>query len=98
MYTKINDYSKLKAQKSFGITQYNGHLVLQPNGSSQGTNVTVTGGHLMSVPNLVPGPPFVFGALLVICALMVAAFIPEGHSKSRRQSGNGLTQVMGCIT
>lgn len=26
---------------------------------------------------LVPGPPFVFGALLVICALLVAAFIPE---------------------
>lgn len=25
---------------------------------------------------IVPGPPFVFGALLVICALLVAAFIP----------------------
>lgn len=27
--------------------------------------------------DIVPGPPFVFGALLVILALMVAAFIPE---------------------
>ncbi|XP_044732987.1 hippocampus abundant transcript 1 protein isoform X2 [Chrysoperla carnea] len=27
----------------------------------------------------VPGPPFVFGAFLVICALIVAAFIPEGN-------------------
>ncbi|XP_013135558.1 PREDICTED: hippocampus abundant transcript 1 protein [Papilio polytes] len=26
---------------------------------------------------LVPGPPFVLGALLVICALLVAAFLPE---------------------
>lgn len=31
-----------------------------------------------SSPTLIPGPPFVFGALLVICALLVAAFIPEG--------------------
>ena len=29
------------------------------------------------VTHIVPGPPFVFGALLVILALMVAAFIPE---------------------
>ena len=44
-----------------------------------------------------PGPPFVFGALLVICALIVAAFIPEStpiiagqlhhSSTSRRPSG-----------
>ncbi|XP_022243779.1 hippocampus abundant transcript 1 protein-like isoform X2 [Limulus polyphemus] len=28
---------------------------------------------------LVPGPPFVFGAFLVMLALLVAAFIPESH-------------------
>lgn len=28
-------------------------------------------------PRAVPGPPFVLGALLVICALLVAAFLPE---------------------
>ncbi|KAF3428171.1 hypothetical protein E2986_14008 [Frieseomelitta varia] len=49
------------------------------------------------VTQLVPGPPFVFGALLVICALLVAAFIPESNtmstgplhhpSTSRRPSG-----------
>ncbi|KAF2349119.1 Major facilitator superfamily associated domain [Trinorchestia longiramus] len=57
------------------------------------TNVSVV--REMSVgPNLMPGPPFVFGALMVITALLVAAFIPEGSSstaalaaKSRRQSG-----------
>ena len=29
------------------------------------------------VTELVPGPPYVFGALLVILAILVAAFIPE---------------------
>ncbi|XP_065075975.1 hippocampus abundant transcript 1 protein isoform X2 [Ochlerotatus camptorhynchus] len=37
---------------------------------------------------LMPGPPFVFGALMVICAIAVAAFIPEAPSDSiRRPSG-----------
>ncbi|XP_043244449.1 hippocampus abundant transcript 1 protein-like isoform X1 [Amphibalanus amphitrite] len=49
------------------------------------------------MPELVPGPPFVFGALLVICALLVAAFIPDapiaGGASSlrgsvRKASGN----------
>ena len=31
---------------------------------------------------LVPGPPFVFGALLVILAIIVAAFIPETGKSS----------------
>ncbi|XP_055631688.1 hippocampus abundant transcript 1 protein isoform X3 [Toxorhynchites rutilus septentrionalis] len=37
---------------------------------------------------LMPGPPFVFGALMVVCAIAVAAFIPEASSESiRRPSG-----------
>ena len=28
-----------------------------------------------------PGPPFVFGAMLVILAILVAAFIPENSTK-----------------
>ncbi|XP_053613583.1 hippocampus abundant transcript 1 protein [Plodia interpunctella] len=37
---------------------------------------------------IVPGPPFVLGALLVICALLVAAFLPEDVSvgSNRRAS------------
>ncbi|XP_071627605.1 hippocampus abundant transcript 1 protein isoform X3 [Temnothorax longispinosus] len=60
-------------------------------------NRTGTNTHLDIMPQLVPGPPFVFGALLVICALLVAAFIPESNtmstgslhhpSTSRRPSG-----------
>jgi len=34
------------------------------------------------VTQLVPGPPFVFGALLVILAILVAAFIPESSGQS----------------
>ncbi len=37
------------------------------------------------VAQIVPGPPFVFGALLVILALMVAAFIPENMGSEARQ-------------
>lgn len=46
-----------------------------------------------SIQPLVPGPPFVFGSFLVICALFVAFFIPDGttlgnnlRTSSRRQS------------
>uniref|UniRef100_A0A8W7P3U3 Major facilitator superfamily (MFS) profile domain-containing protein n=1 Tax=Anopheles coluzzii TaxID=1518534 RepID=A0A8W7P3U3_ANOCL len=40
---------------------------------------------------LMPGPPFVFGALMVICAIAVAAFIPETPSDTmRRPSGLSL--------
>uniref|UniRef100_A0AAG5DDP8 Major facilitator superfamily (MFS) profile domain-containing protein n=1 Tax=Anopheles atroparvus TaxID=41427 RepID=A0AAG5DDP8_ANOAO len=39
---------------------------------------------------LMPGPPFVFGALMVICAIAVAAFIPEAPSDNiRRPSESG---------
>ncbi|XP_023248000.1 hippocampus abundant transcript 1 protein isoform X4 [Copidosoma floridanum] len=64
-------------------------------------NNTGTATHFDIIPQsslqLVPGPPFVFGALLVICALLVAAFISDSapvitgqlhhSSTSRRPSG-----------
>ena len=45
------------------------------------TAMEVPPGFLM-VAQIVPGPPFVFGALLVILALMVAAFIPDNLGKT----------------
>lgn len=49
---------------------------------SRSTNVEKISQH-------VPGPPFVFGALCVFCAIIVAAFIPEGQQanleKKRKQ-------------
>lgn len=40
---------------------------------------------------MIPGPPFVFGSLLVMCALLVSVFIPEntpiGTDLRHRQIG-----------
>lgn len=44
---------------------------------------------------MIPGPPFVFGSLLVMCALLVSVFIPENAPIStdqrHRQIGNLIT-------
>jgi len=34
---------------------------------------------------MIPGPPFVFGSLLVMCALLVSVFIPENVPNSSDQ-------------
>ncbi|XP_050353914.1 hippocampus abundant transcript 1 protein [Nymphalis io] len=39
---------------------------------------------------MVPGPPFVLGALLVICALLVAAFLPEDGTVGARRASPDL--------
>ena len=38
------------------------------------------------ITSLVPGPPFVFGAMLVILAILVAAFIPDSQTSSLRDT------------
>merc|ERR1719483_835205 len=58
--------------------------------NNDGTNNTVmqeVPQSFLMVAQIVPGPPFVFGALLVILALIVAAFIPEnmGNERSSNQ-------------
>ena len=41
----------------------------------------------MTTNELIPGPPFVFGALLVLLAILVTAFIPEViHYENRHNS------------
>lgn len=37
---------------------------------------------------MMPGPPFVFGSLMVMLAISVALFIPEKKSAKRRQDGS----------
>ncbi|XP_034255324.1 hippocampus abundant transcript 1 protein isoform X2 [Thrips palmi] len=84
----------------FGVIFYLFHVDLNDDGKHRDESRTThildnaTAGHADNFPQLIPGPPFVFGALLVICALLVAAFIPESgsvannfRSGSRRQSG-----------
>lgn len=79
----------------FGVIFYLFHVDLNEDRHSRkdpGENVTAA--LQDNMPQLIPGPPFVFGALLVICALLVAAFIPDGvtvgsnlRTSTRRQSG-----------
>lgn len=75
---------------------------------SAGQAAVTSNSTLMEEPNsflmvaqIIPGPPFVFGALLVILALMVAAFIPEhmgGHNASRSDNTSNHSVVGGVTT
>ncbi|XP_046743153.1 hippocampus abundant transcript 1 protein isoform X2 [Diprion similis] len=91
----------------FGVIFYLFHVDLNDDSSSSPRNApkppssgdangTSSNTHFEVIPQFIPGPPFVFGAFLVICALLVAAFIPESGSSmlgsthpsgSRRPSG-----------
>ncbi len=44
-----------------------------------------------AVTHLIPGPPFVFGSLLVILALMVSAFIPDAISGVGLSASGGIS-------
>ncbi|KAK5637998.1 hypothetical protein RI129_012293 [Pyrocoelia pectoralis] len=65
----------------FGVIFYMFHVDL-----NEGENATTDSTHLIEVQHsdiysqLVPGPPFVFGALLVVCALLVASYIPTKNN------------------
>nr|CAH7717906.1 unnamed protein product [Callosobruchus chinensis]CAH7751928.1 unnamed protein product [Callosobruchus chinensis] len=58
----------------FGIIFYMFHVDLNADNTNNATHSTTT---FEEYSQLVPGPPFVFGAFLVICALFVASFIPS---------------------
>lgn len=60
----------------FGVIFYFFHVDLNEDHLGNKIHHNYTEGEAKYV-RLVPGPPFVFGALLVICALLVAAFIPD---------------------
>jgi len=61
---------------------------LPPEEDIANTSMEVPPGFAM-VAQIIPGPPFVFGALLVILALMVAAFIPDNlRSESGSRADN----------
>ncbi|XP_046423518.1 hippocampus abundant transcript 1 protein isoform X2 [Neodiprion pinetum] len=75
----------------FGVIFYLFHVDLNDDSSSSPRNTpkppspgdangTSSNTHFEVIPQFIPGPPFVFGAFLVICALLVAAFIPDSGS------------------
>ncbi|XP_071057140.1 hippocampus abundant transcript 1 protein isoform X1 [Onthophagus taurus] len=62
----------------FGLIFYIFHVDLNEENDVKTTSPTDI--KFESYSQLVPGPPFVFGAFLVICALLVASFIPTKHT------------------
>jgi len=62
----------------YGLIFYLFHVDLNDKETEKHLSSNTTEFHTMDlVTSLIPGPPFVFGALLVILAILVAAFIPE---------------------
>ncbi|KAL1456598.1 hypothetical protein WDU94_001316 [Cyamophila willieti] len=60
----------------FGLIFYLFHVDLS-DGPDVGPGTLANRTNNVTYPSVIPGPPFVFGALLVIAALLVATFIPE---------------------
>ncbi|KAK6617465.1 Hippocampus abundant transcript 1 protein [Polyplax serrata] len=81
----------------FGVIFYLFHVDLDDKAVNNNHNnyntINKTVEFTENVPKMIPGPPFVFGAMLVMCALLVAEFIPLDSNTtslkatSRRQSG-----------
>jgi len=62
----------------YGLIFYLFHVDLNDKETDKHLSSNTTEFHTMDlVTSLIPGPPFVFGSLLVILAILVAAFIPE---------------------
>ncbi|XP_064477025.1 hippocampus abundant transcript 1 protein-like [Ornithodoros turicata] len=79
----------------FGFIFYLFHVDLNENPPPNGPpppSVAANGSLVPDNMRLVPGPPFVFGALMVMLALLVAAFIPDspppGSSSSSSTSSS----------
>lgn len=69
--------------------EHNSLSNLEHAGSGGAGNETLPSQDLAAYSNIFPGPPFAFGALMVVVAIIVAAFIPEGGpiDLNRRASG-----------
>ncbi|XP_055844377.1 hippocampus abundant transcript 1 protein isoform X1 [Episyrphus balteatus] len=61
----------------FNVDLNDEHNSIGHNGDDGVRNETL---HPDTYAQLAPGPPFVFGAFMVVCAIMVAVFIPESRS------------------
>ncbi|KAH8264917.1 hypothetical protein KR038_007627 [Drosophila bunnanda] len=67
----------------FNVDLNDDHDAQAKTSGSRATNVEKISQH-------VPGPPFVFGALCVFCAIIVAAFIPEGQTSQLEKKRGSL--------
>ncbi|CAG4956861.1 unnamed protein product [Colias eurytheme] len=71
----------------FGVIFYLFHVDLNEDHAVQGVEGRPVEDKYVRI---VPGPPFVLGALLVICALLVAAFLPEDNVVNARRTSPDL--------
>uniref|UniRef100_A0A6P4E9X1 LOW QUALITY PROTEIN: hippocampus abundant transcript 1 protein n=1 Tax=Drosophila rhopaloa TaxID=1041015 RepID=A0A6P4E9X1_DRORH len=67
---------------AFGIVFYLFNVDLNDEHDSHTKNTGSRATNVEKISQHVPGPPFVFGALCVFCAIIVSAFIPEGQSSN----------------
>ena len=76
----------------FGLIFYLFHVDLNEHNNDNaetGNNTDVSGMLHQIHETIMPGPPFAFGAFLVICALLVSIFIPEtGNHPRDRDKGS----------
>ncbi|XP_065569560.1 hippocampus abundant transcript 1 protein-like isoform X2 [Artemia franciscana] len=74
----------------YGLIFYIFHVDLEVTGDGHIDTIGNATVHLEKQERFIPGPPFVFGSFLVICAIMVAFFIPESNiakpTNSKRNS------------
>jgi len=75
----------------YGLIFYLFHVDLNEQDGEEGVerNTTASLHGMDLITSLMPGPPFVFGSLLVLLAILVAAFIPSAPSRAVGWSGAG---------
>ncbi|XP_041563899.1 hippocampus abundant transcript 1 protein isoform X2 [Drosophila elegans] len=66
----------------FGVVFYLFNVDLNDDHDSHAKSSGSRATNVEKISQNVPGPPFVFGALCVFCAIIVAAFIPEGQNST----------------
>ncbi|KAH8349988.1 hypothetical protein KR084_010751 [Drosophila pseudotakahashii] len=66
----------------FGVVFYLFNVDLNDDHDSHAKSSGSRATNVEKISQHVPGPPFVFGALCVFCAIIVAAFIPEGQTST----------------
>jgi len=73
----------------FGVVFYLFNVDLNDDHDSHAKSSGSRATNVEKISQHVPGPPFVFGALCVFCAIIVSAFIPEGQTSTLEKKRKG---------
>ncbi|XP_070071930.1 hippocampus abundant transcript 1 protein isoform X2 [Drosophila takahashii] len=77
----------------FGVVFYLFNVDLNDDHDSHAKSSGSRATNVEKISQHVPGPPFVFGALCVFCAIIVAAFIPEGQTSTLEKKRQNATMA-----